>query len=391
MFKDIFSKNMIVVLNAIFSLILGLVLTIISNGNLIMQIVGIVQIYSAILLCIIVVNKYINNSRSSNSESDYRKKNELLAKLIDNIETNEINSTKEKDKLISKNSNNNKSSLVFSITILFISILFVLISADLVIRIREVIELNTNILDDLGLIVTVIIQFFVYLFLYNWYFENQNTKMNYLGFARLNQIISFLVLIMMIVKLLGLSVVSNILFMLLLLLVFVFYGYCIVATSLLIFNKNENEIVINMKPLSLVLSKKNPLVLILDYFEENTKITFRSIYSLKYIKDSIPLLIACIGIILLLSTCVVQIKSHNQGVIYTLGKLEKDKVLNPGLYYKLPWPIQKIESFEVTRVKTFTVGYEDNSSSNYLWTVEHNGDEYKLLLGNGKELVSVNC
>ena len=61
-----------------------------------------------------------------------------------------------------------------------------------------------------------------------------------------------------------------------------------------------------------------------------------------------------------------------------------------GLHFKLPYPIDKAELYDVHRIKSVTVGYESSGSDDNLWNGTHASEEYKLLTGDGNELVSAN-
>ena len=130
---------------------------------------------------------------------------------------------------------------------------------------------------------------------------------------------------------------------------------------------------------------------LLDWLEENTGISMRSLWSLKFLRVSLP---TCLlgGIVLFwLSTCVVQVDAYQQGALYRFGRLSESDILEPGLHFKLPVPFEVAEVRDVTHTKTMVVGYEgDDETTNNLWTMGHKGEEHKLLLGAGRELVAIN-
>jgi len=130
---------------------------------------------------------------------------------------------------------------------------------------------------------------------------------------------------------------------------------------------------------------------LIDYLETNTGMSLRSLWSIKYIKTLVPIaaLVFCLGV--WGSTCFVKIDTTQEGMLYRFGKASEETVLKPGLHIKFPWPIDKVTKYEVSRVQKLKIGYEDDRDGNYYWTVKHGlGEEYQLLLGGGKELVSVN-
>lgn len=127
----------------------------------------------------------------------------------------------------------------------------------------------------------------------------------------------------------------------------------------------------------------------LDYLEENTGITIRSLWSIKYIRDIAPTVVFMIALLLWLSTSIIQVESNQQGAIYRIGKLQ-DKILEPGLHLTLPYPFDKVEIYDTKTVNKTTIGYKATENADNIWTEGHEGEEYKLLLGGGDEVVSIN-
>lgn len=90
------------------------------------------------------------------------------------------------------------------------------------------------------------------------------------------------------------------------------------------------------------------------------------------------------------TTAFVQINFQEEGILYHLGQVKTEKSLKPGIHIKWPWPIDRVKIYKASEIRFFTVGYEADKQMDYLWTINHGGEEYKLLLGDGKELVSIN-
>ena len=86
-----------------------------------------------------------------------------------------------------------------------------------------------------------------------------------------------------------------------------------------------------------------------------------------------------------------QVDVCQQGALYRFGGLSERDILEPGLHFKLPVPFEVAEVRDVTHTRTMVVGYEgDDETTNNLWTMGHKGEEHKLLLGAGRELVAIN-
>lgn len=129
----------------------------------------------------------------------------------------------------------------------------------------------------------------------------------------------------------------------------------------------------------------------LTWLEQNTGISMRSLWSLKFIKMTLPMCGLAVVILLWLSTCVVQVESYQQGALYRFGRLSREDIVEAGIHFKLPSPFETMKIYNVTQPQSMIVGYEgDVNNKNNLWTQPHEGAEQALLLGDGKELVAIN-
>ncbi len=143
-------------------------------------------------------------------------------------------------------------------------------------------------------------------------------------------------------------------------------------------------------PLPLMKRDADDDLQILSHLEANTGITFRSLWSLRFIKKILPYVAMLTVLFFWLSTGVVQIESYEEGARYRFGRLEQEDILGPGLHLTLPWPLDKVEVYDTGHIRELTLGYEADRQSDNLWTEEHGSNEYRLLLGEGNELVSIN-
>lgn len=127
---------------------------------------------------------------------------------------------------------------------------------------------------------------------------------------------------------------------------------------------------------------------VLSFLEENTGITLRSLWSLRYMRSLIPFAVLGTALLLWLSSGVVYVQSHQQAAVYRFGQLT-DRPLSPGLHFTLPYPFDKSVCYDTQTIQKLTVGYKSTENVDNVWTESH-GEEYKLLLGSGNELVSIN-
>lgn len=128
---------------------------------------------------------------------------------------------------------------------------------------------------------------------------------------------------------------------------------------------------------------------LLGYLEKNTGITMRSLWSLKLIKQLAPYTVIAATLLFWLTTGLVQIESYEEGALYRFGKL-RTETLAPGIHLTLPYPFDRVEVYNTQSIERTTVGYISSENTDNLWTAGHGKSEYKLLLGGGNELVSIN-
>ena len=129
---------------------------------------------------------------------------------------------------------------------------------------------------------------------------------------------------------------------------------------------------------------------LLDTLEKHTGISLKSLWSIKYVTEILPSAVLVLLAVLLVASCVYKVEPYEKAAVYRFGSLEETSVKGAGLHFKLPWPVEKAEIYEVDRVQNMTIGYESNDTMDNMWTESHSVEEYKLLTGNGNELVSVN-
>jgi membrane protease subunit HflK len=125
-------------------------------------------------------------------------------------------------------------------------------------------------------------------------------------------------------------------------------------------------------------------------WEERTGLSFKSTWCVRYVLRLIPWMALSGGGMLLFFTSLYVIEPHQEALLYRLGALNANSVKQPGLHFKLPWPIDRIDIHDVSRVRNMQIGYIPSASRDYLWNSAHGGEEYALLLGNGSEMIAVN-
>ncbi len=138
----------------------------------------------------------------------------------------------------------------------------------------------------------------------------------------------------------------------------------------------------------LFISKKRSGESVLDVVERHTGLSLKSLWSLNYIAKLVPLFLVLVAFLLSLSTCFYIVDANQQALVYRFGKVSS--VQDAGLHFKLPWFVDEVEIVDTYNVQSIQIGYISSSTSDNLWTQEHDGGEYLLLTGNGNELLSIN-
>jgi regulator of protease activity HflC (stomatin/prohibitin superfamily) len=146
--------------------------------------------------------------------------------------------------------------------------------------------------------------------------------------------------------------------------------------------------------LSTLGSRTNILGSVLDAAEQQLGIDLRSTWALTVVRHSVEPLIIGLCLIGWLSTSLTVVGVSEQGLVERLGVPVGGPPLEPGLHLHWPWPMDRVFRIPVQRVQVLTVGHEGEETpgpENVLWAVEHAANEYTLLLGNGRDLITVDA
>ncbi|MEL7059267.1 MAG: protease modulator HflK [Acidobacteriota bacterium] len=143
--------------------------------------------------------------------------------------------------------------------------------------------------------------------------------------------------------------------------------------------------------LQLLCSRFNPLGSLFDVLAEAFGIDLRGAWALTFIRRSLAPLAVGLAVVGWLSTSLVVVEASSVGLLERFGKVDREP-LRPGLHVVLPWPMHRVTRVPVHRVQTIPIGFTGaREGASILWTVEHADEEYKLLLGDGRDLVTINA
>lgn len=95
-----------------------------------------------------------------------------------------------------------------------------------------------------------------------------------------------------------------------------------------------------------------------------------------FVERALALLICLQILALILSTCVVFIDAGEQGLLERFGRpVQSGALLQPGLNFKFPWPIDHVYRFRTQQIQSFEIGTTPEpgkeESKIVLWTIAH--------------------
>jgi len=146
--------------------------------------------------------------------------------------------------------------------------------------------------------------------------------------------------------------------------------------------------------LSALGSRTNILASVLDAAERQLGIDLRSTWALTVVRSSLEPLVIGLCLLAWFSTSATVVGLSEQGLVERLGVPLQDHPLMPGLHLHWPWPVDRVFLIPVMRVQGLTVGHEGaegGGPEDVLWARQHAANEYTLLLGNGRDLITVDA
>jgi len=133
---------------------------------------------------------------------------------------------------------------------------------------------------------------------------------------------------------------------------------------------------------------------ILDAAEQQLGIDLRSTWALTILRRSLEPLAIVLCLAGWLSTSLTVVGIGEQGLIERLGVPVAGQPLPPGLHLHWPWPVDRVFRIPVQKVQTIQIGHEGEEAEgpeNVLWAVEHAPNEFTLVLGNGRDLITIDA
>jgi regulator of protease activity HflC (stomatin/prohibitin superfamily) len=151
---------------------------------------------------------------------------------------------------------------------------------------------------------------------------------------------------------------------------------------------------LDLTVLSVLGTRTNLVASVLDSAEAQLGIDLRSTWALTVVRRSLEPLVIGLCLLAWLSTSLTVVGLDEQGLVERLGVPVGGAPLPPGLHLHWPWPLDRVFRIPVKQVQALAVGHEGEEGKgpeNVLWAVEHAANEYTLLLGNGRDLITVDA
>lgn len=150
---------------------------------------------------------------------------------------------------------------------------------------------------------------------------------------------------------------------------------------------------LDLSLLSLLGSRANPLASLLDAVHRQLGIDLRSSWALEVVRRGTEPLILALCVLGWLSTSLTVVSVTEEALVERLGVPLPGEPLQPGLHLHWPWPIDRVERLPTRRVQAISIGHEGEEAAdgpeNVVWANQHAANEYTLLLGDGRDLLTV--
>jgi regulator of protease activity HflC (stomatin/prohibitin superfamily) len=154
---------------------------------------------------------------------------------------------------------------------------------------------------------------------------------------------------------------------------------------------SETVMPVRLITLTTLFRGASPLHGLMEVAERRLGLSLRSTWAIGFVRRRLGVLVASLILLVWASTLLVVVGPQEQGIRLRFGRLTSRVPVHPGLHLKWPWPLETVDRYPVTRVQTLALGYAGGPKDSLLWGRRHAGEEYQLLLGDGRELVSVDA
>jgi regulator of protease activity HflC (stomatin/prohibitin superfamily) len=146
-------------------------------------------------------------------------------------------------------------------------------------------------------------------------------------------------------------------------------------------------------------AQNNPVDAIFGALQRGLGLDLRGSWALTVLRRALQPL-ALVGVVVgWLSSGLLMLRPDEQAIVERFGRARPGPPLEPGLHLLAPWPIDQARRAAVRRVASIGVGHgliegepaeaEPEGPESRLWARQHGAAEFTLLLGDGRDLVSL--
>lgn len=144
--------------------------------------------------------------------------------------------------------------------------------------------------------------------------------------------------------------------------------------------------------LQVFFAEANPLSSATNYIQRYLDIDLGSTWAFAVTRRFVWPMALCLLLLAWSTSGLITIPSESMGVHERFGRLTDRSPLPPGFHIVAPWPIDKVHRIATSHVRTIPLGYANPTpGASLLWTEQHAAVEYALLLGDGRDLLTINA
>ncbi|MEM6925713.1 MAG: protease modulator HflK [Myxococcota bacterium] len=145
-------------------------------------------------------------------------------------------------------------------------------------------------------------------------------------------------------------------------------------------------------------SRWNPLASLGDAVQHSLGVDLRTTWAIQFLRAAVEPMVVGVAVVSWLCTSLVQVGPEEVAIHERLGRPVSTEPRGPGLHIVAPWPIDRLRRVPVQRVSTMSIGAEhgdeedeeeEEGPEDTLWAKMHADEEYTLLLGDGRDLVTL--
>lgn len=155
--------------------------------------------------------------------------------------------------------------------------------------------------------------------------------------------------------------------------------------------------------LRVLFSRFNPISSVFDALEEFFGIDIQGTWAIRFVRNSIEGIVVYIVLFAWLSTSVVLIQPREQGLVEHVGVVSAVP-LQSGIHLVYPYPFSKVTRVPSVFVQQIQIGHKKNTvnisdivdgeeekQESLLWANQHSSEEFLLLLGDGRDVISADA